>query len=477
MYSKIIKKLVLMMVVAVCFVMVFAISSGAEGAKLEVQSISFPKEIKAGRTINIDVVIKNTGNEEGSGVFRLKVADKGVGSGYITLSPEKSKTITFSRKIVEDPGIYNVSIGNKVESLKVKGFLIAVMPKLIGGVWFNPCQSAGKWFLESRGHKMIIENPEWSSKRQIDIMKVWAGDPEIDGVLLQAVGGGEVHSGIKALVEAGKPIMVFDAEAGYAPEVLLSYAIDYYDLGFVEAEGLAQKLKEKYGTPKGVVIYSVGNMTDANHIAHANGYKDGLAKYPDIEAHEVKAMMDEAISATSCGAKLRSLPKVDALLPQGIEESIGFIHALTREGMKYPIGDPRHVIMCMHDTGGPVNDFLREGFADNVTDAAVTSYIPLIAHYMINYLKYGKSALPKIGDTIRPENVDIATKIPYKELDLSVPTCDWGPTEVVDMTKEYGHPMIRIKVLTLTPETIDTMMIWSNLTKKLEELGLRYPLF
>ena len=46
--------------------------------------------------------------------------------------------------------------------------------------------------------------------------------------------------------------------------------------------------------------------------------------------YEVKAEMDEAQSATRCGAKLRSLPKVDALCPQGIEETIGFIHALQR---------------------------------------------------------------------------------------------------------------------------------------------------
>lgn len=358
-----------------------------------------------------------------------------------------------------------------------KGYLIAVMPKLVGGVWFNPCQSAGKWFFESRGHRMIIQNPGWDSKKQVDIMRTWAADPEIDGVLLQAVGGAEVRTGIKALTEAGKPIMIFDAEAGYAPEVLLSYALDYYDLGRHQAGLAVQLLKEKYGTPKGVVLYSVGNMRDANHIEHTKGFRDELGKYPDITTHEVKAMMDEAMSATRCGAKLRSLSKVDALLPQGIEENIGFIHALKRENMAYPIGHPKHVIVVFHDTGGPVNDFVREGFAEYVTDVAVTTYIPLIGHYMIEYLEKGKSALPKIGDTISVDTVDIATKIPYKELDLTIPAFDWGPTKVIDMTEKYGHPMIRMKVLDLTPTTIDTILMWSNLTEKLEELGLKYPTF
>jgi hypothetical protein len=123
------------------------------------------------------------------------------------------------------------------EQVEKKDFTIGILPFQTGCLWFDPFTAGGKWFLEDKGVKVLVQNPQWDTKKANTILQAWATDPDIDGVIAAPLGGEEILPGLRALKKAGKAVVISNNEAGMAPEAL--FCIRYN--GVEACAGLAKK--------------------------------------------------------------------------------------------------------------------------------------------------------------------------------------------------------------------------------------------
>jgi len=354
---------------------------------------------------------------------------------------------------------------------------IGILPKSIGHDWFCTWVVGGKWYLESHGYEVTVGTPKWDAAKQITIMRTWAMDPNIDGVIVSCVGSEACSVGIKALADAGKIVIVTDAEGGYSRDEKLCVAYPVYQASYDAGMKVVEMLKDKYGQPKGTVVLGVGNVTDTNHLQRAAGFRDALKKYPDIEINEVPTGTSniQGTAATRLRSLIRTLPKIDAILSIHMPEFQGFITAVKDENLAYPIGDSRHIIIVGVDSSPAViNPGIREKIVDFAIDQPVLGYNAIGAYYLLKILEEGDGALPKIGETIYLKDLPIKTTPPYKELTFLIPSDSWAPAKVLDTRKKLGHITIQTHYRIVDSTNVDDPTLWSNFSRVMDENNLSY---
>lgn len=353
---------------------------------------------------------------------------------------------------------------------------IGILPKSIECDWFSIWAVGGKWYLESKGYEVIIGNPQWEAEKQITIMKTWALDPSIKGVLVSCSGGEAASVGIEALVDAGKVVIVTDAPGGYSEGTKLTVVYPVYDSSYGAGEKVVDLLKNKYGEPKGTVVLGVGNLTDTNHVLRASGFRDALKKYPDIEINEIASGTGDILgtASTRLSSLIRSLPNIDVIFSIHMPEFQGFVSAVQSENLAYPIGDPKHIILAGIDSAPYIiNPAIREKIVDFAVDQPVLGYNAIGAYYLVRILEEGDSVIPKVGEILYPE-VMPQIKPPYEEIDFLLPGDSWAPAKVIDTTKEQGHITILTNYLIIDSTNVDDPSLWSNFYTMMSEKNLKW---
>jgi S-layer protein (TIGR01567 family) len=88
-------------------------------SSLKVLSLNVPEKANAGQDLKITAAIKNTGNEEDSRKFELKVNDSVVDSKNLTVKSGENATASFSYK-PKDPGLYRFSLEDQTKTVNVE---------------------------------------------------------------------------------------------------------------------------------------------------------------------------------------------------------------------------------------------------------------------------------------------------------------------------------------------------------------------
>lgn len=427
---------------------------------LEVSSITIAT-VKLGRSSTITGVITNPSDVEATREFSCMFNGTIIGSQNVTLGARASTTISFS-KTVSEVGTYRVSIGGMSADLVVKGYTIALMAKDMGAEWWLAYIGAGKWYLESKGHSVVIGNPEYSEAKANSILKTWAANPDIDGAIISGMGVGAIVGGIKSMTDADKLVIITNCEAGYVPEVTFSIMFDSFWGGSTGAQKIVDELEERYGEPEGTVLLSICDPANPDLNERAEGYRSVFDQYPNIEVHEISAPIDRVAGAkTQATTLLRTLPKVDAICSVEYEGTMGCLAALEDEGKLLPVGDANHVVVTCIDGGpGPVNDALAADEIDLVIDQPVMAYNALAGYYAIKILK-GETVQFTVGQTIDAEDVDCTYTVPGTG--ITEPGTTWAPSTVIDVTTVYGHVRIGTSALLLTKEDLADSALWSNI--------------
>jgi len=351
---------------------------------------------------------------------------------------------------------------------------IGILPKSIECDWFSIWAISGKWYLESQGYDVIVGNPQWEADKQITIMRTWALDPDIKGILISCSGGEAASVGIQACIDAGKVVIVTDAPNGYSEGTKLTVVYPVYESSYGAGEMVIDLLKNKYGEPKGTVVLGVGNLTDTNHVERAAGVRDALKQYPGIEINEIASGTGDILgtASTRLSSLLRSLPNIDAIFSIHMPEFQGFVSAVQSENLAYPIGDPKHIILAGIDSAPYIiNPAIREKIVDFAVDQPVLGYNAIGAYYLVKILEEGDSVIPKAGDILYPGDIP-ETKPPYEELDFVLPGNSWAPAKVIDTMKERGHNTILTNFLIIDSTNVDDPSIWSNFYTLMSEKNL-----
>ena len=111
-------------------------------------------------------------------------------------------------------------------------------------------------------------------------------------IILQCSDGTALASAVDDVEAAGVPVITLNLDA-YTTHSALVMAVDY-DAGRMAAEGMAKQMGEKGNV---VIIEGVAGLTRTDNLE--KGFKDTIAKYPDIKVLDAQAANFEKETATT----------------------------------------------------------------------------------------------------------------------------------------------------------------------------------
>lgn len=133
-----------------------------------------------------------------------------------------------------------------------KGFVVAHVPKMLGNPYFDAIKWGAEVAAKELGDKFIYTAPdELSLEAQIPIVESLI-DQEIDGMMLASTSFEGMAPVCKKMLNAGIPIVTFDADVSPAARTLFINQVSFEDIGRVEI----QEIKRQIGSKGKIAIMS-----------------------------------------------------------------------------------------------------------------------------------------------------------------------------------------------------------------------------
>lgn len=193
----------------------------------------------------------------------------------------------------------------------------------------NDMEAAAK----KAGYKFIWADAKADPSKQLsDIQDLLAKQPDV--LIVAPVQEKAVAPAVKLAKRAGVPLISIDREIDaklgdgtYVAKIVQ----DWKEAGRIQGEYIVQKLKEKYGSPKGNVVEIAGTVGASPAIDNAKGIREVLNKYPDIKIIDSQS----GDYAREPGRKvmedfLQKYPKgkIDVVVTHNDEMTIGALQAI-----------------------------------------------------------------------------------------------------------------------------------------------------
>ena len=154
---------------------------------------------------------------------------------------------------------------------------------------------------------------------------------------------------------------------------------------------------------------------------------------------------------------INSNDEVDAVYSGNLSMGNGVVRALESLDMDAPKGDDDHVILTQMDGSGEINQLVADGVIDAAVDQPNYFYNPIAIEYLRAYHEEGPDAIPEIGDTITPDELEIQSGN-YKDVELwSEPI--WSPAEILE---QNDHPWFKTNSIVITEDNADQPFLWGN---------------
>lgn len=129
---------------------------------------------------------------------------------------------------------------------------------------------------------------------------------KVDGIGVSCNDPATLQPVIDKAIEKGIKVITWDADAPDSKRIL-NYGVNQYTNGFKGGEMLAKLINGK-----GKVAYLTGVPGAFNLEERIRGFKEAMAKYPDIQIVASDACMDDIAKASEqVEARLRAMPDLD----------------------------------------------------------------------------------------------------------------------------------------------------------------------
>jgi len=258
----------------------------------------------------------------------------------------KRVLICFFSLLVLLMGIMNTGCGTKSE---VPTFIL--VPKSVGHPYWVEVERGMNAMAKELGVKAIFNGPATaSSALQISIIE-GAISSKVAGIGISPNEPEAVQAIIKSAVEKEIPVITFDSDS---PKSLRRYYIgtDNYKAG----KTLGEHFIKIAGT-KGKIALFTGGLGAMNLNERIRGFKDAIAKYPDLKIVTLQANNDdESLAFSQAEAILQSHPDLLAFAGFNAPAAPGAARAVKALNKKEKIK------IVGFDTVPITLDFIRQGY-------------------------------------------------------------------------------------------------------------------
>ena len=325
---------------------------------------------------------------------------------------------------------------------------------------------AAKWYTRDMDDvKITILDAEFDASKQTqDAINVI--NQGVDGILLNPF---DAKASRRIVEEASKeniPVMNFDT-ATLSKDILIGALFGQYEGGRVAAQRFTKMMEDK-GIQNPKVITSVFNFESTTSQARLYGFTENVPDGVEVVSR-IESDGTPEDSAPKTQSALQANSDVDAIYSNNVGSGMGALTALKQMDMYHKKGNSDHVMAFGIDGGPELNKRIGSGYYDFAVDQPLHMYAPLTLELMWDYLENGESALPKVGDTVKPGE-DLTIK--NKEINGIKPWAEqfWGPAKMTEYEAEGEKwwPWMKCKHAMITQENADAPYLYGNVYRQIE---------
>ena len=198
-------------------------------------------------------------------------------------------------------------------------------------------------------------------------------------------------------------------------------------MGEIAADAMAKSIGET-----GKVLSLMGAQTSINGRDRSDGFRQGIAKYPNIELIEEPTDWDATKQAAAVQTTLTANPDLKGIFQQA-DYALSATNAVIQQmGFTAKVGEPGHIYNISIDATVEALGLIREG----IMDASISQPLDIYAQLGMKYLTMVKNgeALPAEGPTDHNSEIVIFN----------------------------GNKMDLIPAVLVTKENVDDPTLWAN---------------
>lgn len=233
------------------------------------------------------------------------------------------------------------------------------------------------------------------------------------------------------------PVITIDRKTS-GGKLLLTVQSDNYMAGKQAAVRMVQLLKQKYGSPKGLVLELQGSLgTDVAQL-RGSGFNEVLKQYSEIKVISKPTDWDPDKGAMTVADILTVHPELDGIYWHSDAIGAGVVPALERLHRLKPTGDREHIILVGIDGMRFMLTYIRE----KKVDATMSQ----------NLLDLGQVALRILGEHFKGTPVPTSGAVEQRG-------ASWSPANV--RVVDTG-PLINLATTPVDVSNVDDPLLWGN---------------
>jgi ABC-type sugar transport system substrate-binding protein len=319
---------------------------------------------------------------------------------------------------------YKIGMGWVVMDLDVIIFLSGYMKSLI----------------ERAGGEYLTHDAQFSADLQVGWLEDRAALKDVDMVILHAVDEHMTVPATDACVDAGIPVMAWDAIVR-SDRVFTKFYHDFAGPGGTEVLGkYLVDIAESTGKEINVLATWSSYSMEMMQFRHA-GFERGIGDHPLVTVFDPGVETASADPATQDVVMdwFTTHPELNALFVDG-GGSTGGVEGLRALGRLLPPDDPNHVYVTTHDQDTVIIDAMREGTVDACTSHPDPPYSDIPVKMAFTFLVLGQPVDPVVTPPmglITGDNVDSVKLFGMSAVYPDLPPHRWDDWPVLD-TSEIG---------------------------------------
>ncbi|MBX0325994.1 sugar ABC transporter substrate-binding protein [Halomicroarcula sp. F13] len=342
----------------------------------------------------------------------------------------------------------------------------AVSMKSMGQAGLFVQGQAAKWYTRDRDDvEIVILDAQFDASKQTQDA-INAINQGLDGILLNPFDAKASRQIVEAATEEDIPVMNFDT-ATLSEDIVMGALFGQYAGGQVAGERFTQMIEEK-GIENPKVITSVFNFESTTSQARLYGFTENIPDSVEV-VNRIESDGTPEDSAPATQSALQANPDVDAVYSNNVGSGMGALTALQQMDMYHKKDHEDHVMAFGIDGGPELNQRIGSGYYDFAIDQPLHMYAPLTLELMWDYLEGGESALPQVGDTVKPGE---ALSIENKTVEGIKPWSNqfWGPAEMTEYEAEdkAWWPWMKCQHATIAQDNADASYLYGNVYREIE---------
>ncbi|SHJ38627.1 monosaccharide ABC transporter substrate-binding protein, CUT2 family (TC 3.A.1.2.-) [Aureimonas altamirensis DSM 21988] len=199
-----------------------------------------------------------------------------------------------------------------------------------------------------------------------------------------------IVSAIRRYNQRKIPVAIIDTPSD-GGDVAITVSFDNFEGGIMAANEIIERLKQKYGSPRGTVLNCYGALASVAWRQRKEGMESVFAQYPDINylARPTEGQLDQMLAVTL--STLSEFPQLDAVHAPSDSPSRGIVTALQQRDRWKKVGEEGHVIFVNID-GEPVAlKWIQEGYMDSCVSQDPIAYGEIAVEMLLKHSLNGEA--------------------------------------------------------------------------------------